>query len=402
MRGTSYKPRDPSQIARESLARIDMVWSAAVGLSLTDWIRGASFQALNLLLSLQSGEPFRARRALLLEACHTAAAGAATARAEKLVEAALVGIEGGKFDDPYLEGWLHLARAYIAYFSGSWRIAFEGAERADAIFSANCTHAVWERNTSHALSHWAQCYLGSLKTLGHMLPARLHEAELQGNLYAVWSLSATISVLHWIARDDLEGGRKAVAQIANRWSPRGYQIQHWNDLASGTMLDLYAGDVAAARQRVEDGWKPMNKALLTQVQVIRCEINELQARTAIASAVACGEGHASERDRYLKIAEHHTKTLGKEGMAWTNAIAILRRAGVSAARGDRETAATELRAAVTACDGAELGMHAAAARLRLADLLGGDEGAALRAAGLAALVAEDVAKPEEFARVFAP
>ena len=135
------------------------------------------------------------------------------------------------------------ARAYIAYFRGNWRKAFEGAEQADALFSANCANVVWERDTVHALSHWAQVYLGSLKTLGQMLPARLHEAELQGNLYAVWALPASISVLHWIARDDVAGGRAAVVPISERWSLRGYRIQHWNEMASNALLDLYAGDV---------------------------------------------------------------------------------------------------------------------------------------------------------------
>jgi len=189
VRGTQFKPRDPSQMSREELARMDIVWAAACGLSMTDWIRGASFQALNLLLSLNAGETLRARRALLLEACHVAASGGASERAERLVEAATGGHE---LDDPYLRGWVALARAYIDYFRGSWRKAFEGAEQADALFSAHCANVVWERDTVHALSHWAQVQLGSLKTLGQMLPARLHEAQLQGNLYAVWALPATI------------------------------------------------------------------------------------------------------------------------------------------------------------------------------------------------------------------
>src|SRR5205823_3967527 len=213
--GTKFKPRDASQVTREELARIDIVWSAACGLSMTDWIRGASFQTLNLLLSLKAGETFRARRALLLEACHIAASGGASERAERLVEAAT---GGEQLDDPYLRGWVCFARAYIAYFRGGWRAAFDGAEQADAVFGGNCANVVWERDTVHALSHWSQVYLGSLKTLGQMLPARLHEAELQGNLYAVWALPASISVLHWIGRDDVAGGRTAVAPISDRWS----------------------------------------------------------------------------------------------------------------------------------------------------------------------------------------
>jgi hypothetical protein len=398
VRGTKFEPRDPSQLSREELARMDIVWSAACGLSMTDWIRGASFQALNLLLSLNAGETLRARRALLLEACHVAAAGGggASERAEKLVAAATA---GGELDDPYLAGWVELARAYIAYFRGGWRDAFDGAERADGFFSANCANVVWERDTVHALSHWAQVYLGSLKTLGQMLPARLHEAQMQGNLYAVWALPATISVIHWIARDDVAGGRAAVDRISERWSLRGYQIQHWNEMASNALLDVYAGDVVAARRRLDEGWGPMSRSLLTKIQVVRFEVTELQARTALAAARAA---RGVERDQLLQIAAHHTDRLGRERLAWTDAIATLRRAGLRDLRGDTDGAVSELRAAVEACDAAALGMHAAAARVRLGAMLGGDDGAALRDAGLAALRSEDVVDPDAFVALYAP
>jgi len=396
VRGTKFKPRDESQLSREELAKIDIVWSAACGLSMTDWIHGASFQALNLLLSLNAGESVRTRRALLLEACHVAASGAPPERALRLVEAATGGEE---LADPYLRGWVELAHAYIAYFQGQWRRAFERAERSDEMFSTNCANVVWERNTVQALSHWAQVQLGSLKTLGQMLPARLHEAQVQGNLYAVWALPATISIVHWIARDDVAGGRAAVDQISDRWSLRGYQLQHWNEMASNALLDIYAGDVLAARKRLEAGWVPMSRSLLTKIQVVRFEVNELQARTALAAARVVTGG---ERERLLEIAEHHTEVIGKENLPWHGAIATLRRAGLRQARHDAEGAVRAYRAAIAAADAAELGLHAAAARVRLGDLLGGDEGAALREAGLGALRAEEVRRPEAFVALFAP
>jgi hypothetical protein len=396
VRGTQFRPRDPSQLTREELAKIDIVWSAACGLSMTDWIRGASFQALNLLLSLNAGETVRARRALLLEACHVAASGGASERAEKLVAAATA---GDAIDDPYLRGWVELARAYIAYFRGSWREAFEGAERADVLFSTNCTNVVWELDTVHALSHWAQVQLGSLKTLGQMLPARLHEAQLQGNLYAVWALPATISVIHWIARDDVAGGRAAVDRISERWSLRGYQLQHWNEMASNALLDIYAGEVRSARQRVEDGWRPMSRSLLTKIQVVRFEVHELHARTALAAARA---STGNEREQLLQIAEQHTNKIGREDLAWMAAITTLRRAGICDAREDVEGAVHAFRAAIAASDGAGLGLHAAAARVRLGAMLGGDEGSALRDAGLAALRGEEVKNPDALVALYAP
>ena len=56
--------------------------------------------------------------------------------------------------------------------------------------------------------------------------------------------------------------------------------------------------LGCARKRVEDGWVPMSKSLLTRVQLVRFEIHEIQARTALAV-------------RDLKTAEHYTDKLGR-------------------------------------------------------------------------------------------
>jgi eukaryotic-like serine/threonine-protein kinase len=398
LRGTDFKPRDPSQVTREELARIDMCWSAACGLSMTDWIRGASFQTLNLLLSLQTGETYRARRALLLEACHVAAIHVkARPRAERLVARATEG--GGLDEDPYLRGWVDLANAFIVYFSGEWAKSFELAESADAVFSGNCSDVVWERDTAHALSHWVQVQMGAMKSLGQMLPQRLREAELQGNLFAECALPSSVAILHWAARDDLAGGRAAIGKILERWTLRGYQLQHWHETLSSTLLDLYEGDVMRARKRFEDGWAPLSSSLLTKIQVTQFESRELQVRTAVAAARAV-EG--TERERYLKIAEGFHRKMGREKLGWMQAITTLAGAGILAARGDAAGAAREMRAALEACEAAGLGLHTAAAKVRLGDLLGGDEGTELRDAGLAALRAEEVRRPERMVAVFAP
>ncbi|MBL9016302.1 MAG: hypothetical protein JNL83_19090, partial [Myxococcales bacterium] len=395
LRGIRYTPRDTSQVPREELARLDIVWTAACGLSMTDWIHGASFQALNLLLALDAGEALRVRRALFLEACHTAASGDAE-RAERLV----AGATGGKeLEDPYLRGWLELARGYIAYFGGAWRLAYEHAERADEWFGGNCANVVWERDTVHALSKWALVYHGSLKKLGELLPLRLREAEQQGNLYALSTVWASNSTMNWIANDDIASGRAVITSVSDRWSLRGYQIQHWNRMMSNALFDMYAGDVLSARRRVVEAYEPMSRSLLTKIQIVRFEVNELQVRTALAAATVTT---GSEREHQLVAAQRHIEKLAKEGLPWMKAITAVRRGGLCSARGDTDGAARHFRAAVTACDAAEVGLYAAVSRIRLGELLGGDEGRALRDEGLAKLAAEEIKKPDRFVALFAP
>jgi hypothetical protein len=128
-------------------------------------------------------------------------------------------------------------------------------------------------------------------------------------------------------------------------------------------------------------------------------VNELQARTALAAA---GATSGAERTELLDTAEHHIAKLAKEDLPWMKAITMVRRGCLRSARGDTEGAVRELRAALTACDATELGAYAAATRVRLGGLLGGDEGRALRDEGLARLAAEEIKNPEPFVTLYAP
>jgi hypothetical protein len=251
----------------------------------------------------------------------------------------------------------------------------------------------------HALGSWALVYLGSLKKLGQLLPLRLREAEQQGNLYALLTVWATNSTLHWIAIGDVAAGRAVITEISKRWSLRGYQLQHWNEMMFNALFDLYSGDVLRARRRVVEGFVPMSRSLLTRIQIVGFEVHELQARTALAAGRA---SKGSEREELLAAAEHHIDKLAREPLPWMKAITMVRRGCLCVARNDTDGAVRQFRAALTACDASELGLYSAATRVRLGELLGGDEGKALRDAGLARLSAEDIKNPEAFVPLYAP
>ncbi|MGE3766111.1 MAG: hypothetical protein AB7L94_27900, partial [Kofleriaceae bacterium] len=129
------------------------------------------------------------------------------------------------------------------------------------------------------------------------------------------------------------------------------------------------------------------------------EVTELRARAALAAARASS---GAERDRLVAFAEQQIEKIGKEGSGWTNAVTTLRRASAREIRGDKDGAIRELRSAIAACDEAQLGAHAAAARMRLGALLDGEEGTALRETALSFLMTEEVKKPEAFVALYAP
>ncbi len=72
IQGLKYQEREAAQVPERDLHRIDVTWAVSAGLSMIEPVTGAAFQAHNLLLALQAGEPHRLARALAWEAaCRT-------------------------------------------------------------------------------------------------------------------------------------------------------------------------------------------------------------------------------------------------------------------------------------------------------------------------------------------
>ncbi len=61
----------------DDIKRADVCWTAAAGLGLVDYIRGADFSVRHLFLSLRAGEPRRVAKALAWEAANSSCGGPA-------------------------------------------------------------------------------------------------------------------------------------------------------------------------------------------------------------------------------------------------------------------------------------------------------------------------------------
>lgn len=89
-------------------------------------------------------------------------------------------------------------------------------------------------------------------------------------------------------------------------------------------------------------------------------------------------------------------------MAWSAPFTRVARATVAALRGDRDRAAVVLREAIFGFEGAEMALHADAWRWRLAGVVGGSEGASLRAQSDTWMKAQGVANPDALVGMIAP
>jgi len=186
-----------------------------------------------------------------------------------------------------------------------------------------------------------------------------------------------------------------IFQILNEQSRQPVENPALRTLGAGAIVGLANHTLLIAKDGVE---RPIDDTAAP----IRNEQGEVVGVVLVFRDISERKRLELEREQLLATAGHHIDKLAREGLPWMKAITTVRRACLHAVRGDTDKAVDEFRAAVTACDATELGAYAAASRIRLGTLLGGDEGRTLREDGLARLTAEEIKQPESFVALYAP
>src|SRR5262249_49791361 len=161
--------------------------------------------------------------------------------------------------------------------------------------------------------------------------------------------------------------------------------------------DLYAGDAAAADERVRRGWSAMAGSLLLRVQLTRIEAVHLRGRAALALARATPPGA-----RATALAAAPRPTRQASSAKTPPPTAPPRPPAPRAAAGETGPAARPLRRAAEGLASADMALYGAAARYRLGRLLGGDEGRALTDGADAWMRAEGIVRPDRMVDMLAP
>jgi hypothetical protein len=96
----------------------------------------------------------------------------------------------------------------------------------------------------------------------------------------------------------------------------------------------------------------------------------LHLRARCAVTLAAGKDSAT----WLRCAERDARALHREKILWPEALALLIDAALAFRRGDAKRSGEILNSAMTAFEKVEMRLHAAVARRRLGQLVGGSEG----------------------------
>jgi tetratricopeptide (TPR) repeat protein len=226
LRGLEFRERNSSEIPAEELTRIDTCWSLSMGLSTVNTVYGADFQATNLLLALELGEPNRVARALAIEVAYNALPGQqGRRRAKKLQSVTRKLVE--RLNNPALTGLAKLMEGIAAWAEGDWRQAYLLSEEAEKILRDNMVGGAWEMDTAQLFWVSSLIPLGELKQASQRVPVLLKEAQDRGDLYAEINLRLRAAVYFHLVEDDVAKAEQEVNLSLEKWSYQGFHIQHY-------------------------------------------------------------------------------------------------------------------------------------------------------------------------------
>jgi serine/threonine protein kinase len=366
LRGLNYEPRAVSEIPPDQLQLIDTCYAVGTSLSLVDTVRASAFQALNLRLSLDSGELYRIARSLALEAGFLSSMGVKmAARAEQRLETAKE--LAHKIGNPHAIGVVILVSGICAYEAGRIAECRSYAETAEEVLRTQCSGVAWELACARLFSTWSSYRLGDIASLVQRVPVLEHEAEERGDLYSrlVMALGAP-RIAMTLTTDRPDEHRRITEEARAVWpNTNGYQIQHyWADTAL-LNIDLYDDRAESAWERVTDVWPQIRRALLFRVDEITIYMSEMRARVALLMAT-----RSRKRRKYLREVDRLAHVLASRPIVWCGAMASLLRAQVAALAEDEKLELSLLDKAQAGFAEAHLVPYEMVIRLRRGQLMG--------------------------------
>jgi serine/threonine protein kinase/tetratricopeptide (TPR) repeat protein len=397
LRGLGFRPRDASQVLATELTRVDVCWSLAAGLGLTDAVRGAAFQARNLILALRSGERSRVARAVAAEAVYVGRGGGpALRRTEALL--ARAGTLAAESGDPHAACYPAFGSGMAYYLAGRYKRALPHLEQARTLFS-EIPGTVWEIDSVTFLSMNCLAQLGELRRLTRDLPRELREARQRGDLYAAVGLRIGYANMVWLAEDDPATALAQLDEAMAEWSNGGFHLEHHYELLTRASALLYGGRAGDAHAWIMSRWPALRRSLLPlTIQLVRLHSLQQRGRSAIAAA----EQGVLPRAELLRDAAAVARRMERERNDWATPSVALLRAGIAMVNGDGDRSASLLRTAATGFDACDMALYGAACRHSLGKLLGGDEGRALVATAEAWMGEQCIKNPSRMTAMLAP
>jgi hypothetical protein len=298
------------------------------------------------------------------------------------------------------EGQLLLegSRGLALYMRGRFREALEVLDAVYATFGESRLRNSAAGKNVRLFAVYACYHTGRLREEARRAALLLRHVESQGDFYTSVCLRSTVMVDIRLAADDPDGARRHLSEAMAQWTRTGFSIQHWYAMLSGAHIELYVGDGAQARARIERDTRALKKSFLLHSRFIRGFTTHLRACCAIASI----DADPSSRSARVREARRLARRLERDPAPWSRVLGSLARSAAANAAGERAEAIDALRGGLARSEEASMWLHAWAAAYQLGSLLGGEEGAAFVGRAERAMSEEGVRAPARMARMLLP
>lgn len=392
VRGLEFKEREPSEL---ELARCDVCFSAAVGLSMTDLLRAAVFSVQHLNFAMQAGEPERIARGLTFEMGVAPGAGEEGLRwasralpvAERLSE---------RHGTAYHRGVFFLAQAHVAYLSGQWRAAVGWVARAEALLTeSHVPDLHWALLSGSVLSLISSVVAGDLSSAAQRLPRMLSEARQRGEAHRL-ALIAYPAVVIELAHDRPEAATALLQDLARDLKAQSFGLREFTLLHCGWLIARYCGRESETWSQLEARWSEIEASKVLVVNIVR--VTALAERGSAALAYAAAHKSAA----HCRIASRCARQLARERLPHASALSGLLRARLERLQHNPAKALSLLNETSFRVDTAGMALLGHCVRRVAASLMAGSMGAMLVDEADRALRAQGVRDPARFAAMMAP
>ena len=397
LRGLEPRTAGGSRSDDDVEARLGGLWTVVQGSVGNDPFLMVEMSARYAQLALDSGREAHAARALGMEAYMVSFDGAATrTRNEKLLaQAARLATRAG---DPAVIGWVKQVRGCALIHEG--RFAEGRTQIADALdwLEQRCTSVPFELAGVRVYGQNAALHLGELAETSLGAPALVEDARRRGDMYQSTLLATGFALPALLAHRGPVDAERRFDEARLLCQPQSsYQWSDYMLLAAELSLGLYQRSTAHGLSLLDQQWQALQRSQLLRMHIARALLLYLAGGCSLA-LVRQGGAQRAERERTRK----HIRGLKGTGVAYAQGFAAVLEAGLSLADGQQPEAERALRTAVASLDAAGMRMYAASARLRLGQLLRGEEGRALMTSAEDAMAVEAVLDPDATAEMLAP
>jgi len=392
--GLRVRERGSEEVSREDRVRVETLRAVSAGLGTVDVILGASMQARHLLLAMRVGDRLQVLKAMCVELVQLAVAGHTEGKRERRMVEEARGLSSriGHEERLYFEG----TRGLALYMRGRYPEALETLDSVDARSRKTLRRPSGANFRLFAI--YSCFFTGKLLEEARRASLLLREVEDRGDVYTAVCLRSTVMVDIGLAADDPEDARRHLREAMARWTQSGFNVQHWYAMWSEANIELYVGDGARARARIERDARALKRSFLLH----SCSIRGFTAYLRGCCAIASIDADPTRLRARVAEARRLARQLESEPAAWSRALGCLVRAAAENADGETSRSIQVLRAALECAEEAGMRLHAWAARHRLGTMIGGDEGSALVVAAEGAMSAEGVRAPSRMAALFLP